>query len=65
MVDLYWLESTIIAVVLGGDAGGCLSSGLGMFVFYRVFGLFCCNSYVNRSIKLRMYVNSTKFDLTP
>jgi hypothetical protein len=65
MVNLCCEESTIIAVVLGGGAGGCLSGRLGKFVFYRFFGLFCCNSYVDRSIKLCMYVDNTKFDLTP
>ncbi len=37
MVNLYCLESTIIAVVLGGGAGGCLSGTLGKFVFLPVF----------------------------
>ena len=37
MVDLCCLESTIIVVVLGGGAGGCLSGRLGNFVFLPFF----------------------------
>ena len=32
--------------------------------FFLGLSYFCCNSYVNRSIELFMYVDSTKFNLT-
>jgi len=40
-------------------------SGHGKVFFLLGLGIFCCNSYVNRSIELCMYVDNTKFDLTP
>jgi hypothetical protein len=65
VVDLLCKEINVNAVVLGGGAGGCLSGGLGKVVFFACFCFCCCNSYVNRSIMLGMYVDYTKFDLTP
>ncbi len=51
---------------VGGRSGRVLEQGAWEVRFFTgFFGLFCCNSYVNRSIKLCMYVDSTKFDLTP
>ena len=38
---------------------------MGRSFFCLVWVFFCCNSYVNRSIELCMYVDNTKFDLTP
>ena len=65
MVDLHYKDSNITAAMLGGGAGGCVRGRLGKVIFLLVLGCFCCNSYVNCSIELCMYIDSTKFDLTP
>ena len=65
MVDIPRYNSNITAVLLGGRVRGCVEGGLGEGFFLPVFVFCCCSSYVNRSIKLCMYVDGTKFDLTP
>ena len=66
MVDLCYKDSNITATMLGGGSGRVCEGRAweGRFLLL-VLGCFCCNSYVNRSIKLCMYVDDTKFDLTP
>ena len=65
MVDILPYDGNITAVMLGEGAGVCVRGGLRKVVFVPFFLVFCCNSYVNRSIELCMYVDNTKFDLTP
>ncbi len=51
---------------VGGSSGRVLEQRAWEVRCLPVFlGLFCCNSYVNRSNKLCKYVDNTKFDLTP
>ena len=64
MVDILRYDSSITAVLLGGSErvrGGWAQEGR----FCAVFFVFFCNSYVNRSIELCMYVDDNKFDFTP
>jgi hypothetical protein len=51
----------------GGGGEGLVSEGQaskGCF-FLLYFWCFCCNSYVERSIDVCMYVGSNKIGLTP
>jgi hypothetical protein len=65
MVNILCYDSRMTAVSLGGGARGCVRGGLRKVICVPVFFVFCCSSYVNRSIELCMYVDDTKFDLTP
>jgi hypothetical protein len=63
MVDILCYDSSISAMIFGGGARGCMRGWLGKVVFVPFF--FFCNSYVNCSVELCMYVDDTKFELTP
>ena len=65
MVDILRYNSNITAVSLGGEQEDVWGVGSGWLFFLPVFVFCCCNSYVNRSIKLCMYVDDAKLDLTP
>ena len=65
MVNILCDDSSITAVLLGGERVGAWGVGSGRSFFVPVFVFSCCNSYVNRSIELCMYVDDTKFDLAP
>jgi hypothetical protein len=65
-VDILCYDSSITAVLLGGESEGVRGGWAKGGRFLCRFMVFCCcNSYVNRSIELCMYVDDTKFDLTP
>ena len=65
MVDILCYDSSITAVLLGGEQEGAWGVGSGRSFFVPVFRFWWCNSYANRSIELCMYVDDTKFNLTP
>ena len=48
----------------GGGSEGVREGWAREGCFWAGFLGFCCNSYVNHSIELCMYVDDTKFDLT-
>jgi hypothetical protein len=50
----------------GGGGGGVVSKGQASKEGFFCRSFLCvCNSHVKRSINVRMYVEDTKFDLTP
>jgi hypothetical protein len=53
------------AVGVEVEEGWCQRYKLPRRDFFAVVLLFFCNSHVKRSINVRMYVEDTKFDLTP
>ena len=65
MVDIFPYDGNITAKMFGGGSKRVCEGWAQEGCFCAGFGFFCCNSYVNCSIELCMYVDNTKFDLTP